>query len=147
MVYSKKARGTVKNTGNMDIDDGYCADEMETLRITYTNIDGILSSVLEVKDYLREKSPDVLCLTETKLREEIQLSFREEGYNLWRRDRQGKGGGGILVLVKENVKVEDVKYGDGMVEVVNITTRTRGGGKRKIVVTYVPPKTGISYYI
>ena len=69
------------------------------LTAAYTNIDRLISSLLEVKDYLKEKKPELLCLAETKLREEIQLSFKEERYNIWRRDRVGKGGGGLLVVV------------------------------------------------
>ena len=38
------------------------------LRVMYTNIDGLGFSILEVKDYLRDRKPDVLCLTETKLK-------------------------------------------------------------------------------
>ena len=83
-----------------------------------------------------------MCLTETKLSVETQLSFGGEGYKMWRRDRKGKGGGGILVLVKEGVKVEDVQYGVGMAEVVSVTTKTSEGRKRRIIVVYVPPKTG-----
>ena len=47
-----------------------------------------LSGSLELRDYLTEKKPDVVCITETKLREEIQISFKEQGYNVWKRDRK-----------------------------------------------------------
>ena len=107
----------------------------------YTNIDGILSSVLEVRDYLKENRPDVLCLTETKLKENVHLSFKEEGYNNWRRDRRGKGGGGVLIIVREDIYVEEVQYGDGMEEVIGITIRTSGKARRRIILTYVPPRT------
>ena len=51
------------------------------LRVTYTNIDGLLSSILDVRDYLKEKKPNVMCIVETKLREQIHGNFKEEGYN------------------------------------------------------------------
>ena len=47
-----------------------------------------------------------------------------------------------MVLVKDGVQVEDVQYGDGMVEVISITISTSGGERRNIIVAYVPPKTG-----
>ncbi|MPC31817.1 hypothetical protein E2C01_025117 [Portunus trituberculatus] len=72
------------------------------LRMTYTNIDGLLSSMLEVRDYLKEKKPDVMCIVETKLGAEIHVNFKEEGYNSWRRDRKGKGGG-VLIMVHDNM--------------------------------------------
>ncbi|MPC58772.1 hypothetical protein E2C01_052781 [Portunus trituberculatus] len=39
---------------------------------------GLLSSVLEVRGYLREKRPDVMWIVETKLKEEVHVSFKEE---------------------------------------------------------------------
>ena len=55
--------------------------------MTHTNIDGLLSCVVEVKDYLKERRPDVMCIVETKLKEEVHVNFKEEGYKSWRRDR------------------------------------------------------------
>ncbi|MPC67007.1 hypothetical protein E2C01_061167 [Portunus trituberculatus] len=49
------------------------------LRVTCTNIDGLLSSILKVRDYLKEKKPDIMCIVETKLRGEIHVNFKEEG--------------------------------------------------------------------
>ena len=59
-----------------------------SIRVMYTNIDELLSCMLEVRYHLRKKKPDILCLTETKLLEEIHLCFEVEGYNMWRRDRK-----------------------------------------------------------
>ncbi len=78
----------------------------------YTNIDGLVSRLLELKDYLKNNKPEVICLTETKPKEEIKLGFAKDGYSTWRRDRKGKGGGGVMILVKEDIVVE-VEYGDG----------------------------------
>ena len=79
-------------------------------------------------------------MTETKLKEEIHLSFKGEGYNNWRRDRKGKGGGGIMIMVREDIYVEEVQYGDGMAEIISIIIRN-WGKRRRIILTYVPPKT------
>ena len=80
------------------------------ISIMYTNVDGIISSILELRDYIRKSKPDVECLTETKLKEEIQLHFQKEGYNMWRRDRKEKTGGGVLILAKKSINVEEVDY-------------------------------------
>ncbi|MPC96834.1 hypothetical protein E2C01_092113 [Portunus trituberculatus] len=58
--------------------------------------DELLSSMLE-------KKPDVMCIVETKLREEIHVNLKEKGYNSWRRDRKDKGGGGLLIIVRDNM--------------------------------------------
>merc|ERR1712035_270498 len=36
----------------------------DNLKVMYTNIDGVLSSILELRDYLRLNKPDVVCITE-----------------------------------------------------------------------------------
>ena len=107
----------------------------------YTNIDGLLSGMLELRDYLREKKPDVICLTKTKLRKEIQLNFKKEGYHIWRRDREEKGGGGVLIMTRDGINVEDVKRGGEKTEVISIKIRMMRGDKRRIILAYIPPKT------
>ena len=111
------------------------------ISIMYTNVDGIISSILELRDYIRKSKPDVVCLTETKLKEEIQLHFQKEGYNMWRRDRKEKTGGGVLILAKDSINVEEVDYGEGAVELVSIVIRNNDNERRRIIVAYVPPKT------
>ena len=71
-------------------------------------------------------------MTKTKSRERIQLSFKEEGYNIWRKDRVGKGGGGLLKVVCEDVQVVDVQYGNGMAEVIGITIEIKENEKEKL---------------
>ena len=54
--------------------------------------------MLEVKNYPKESKPDVLCRVETKLKEEVQMNFKEERYKNWREDRNGKSGGVLIVV-------------------------------------------------
>ena len=59
------------------------------------------------------REPDVVCLTETKLIDDININI-ENGdniYNIWRKNRIGKNGGGVLILTKSNIKVCKVEYG------------------------------------
>ncbi|MPC69425.1 hypothetical protein E2C01_063650 [Portunus trituberculatus] len=101
------------------------------LRVTHSNIvDGLLSSILEVLDYLKEKKPDVMCIVETKLKKEIYVNFKEEEYNTWKNK-----GGGVLITVRDNICVGDVQYGEDKVEVMGVTIRTEDLKKRKIIVT------------
>ena len=47
------------------------------------------------------------------------------------RDRVGKGGGGLLVVVWEDVQVVDLQYGNGMAEVIGVTIKIKGNEKKK----------------
>lgn len=59
----------------------------EKMKIAYTNIDGKISSKLELEDYLRQENPVLVCITETKLKREIEgLIFDGGRYRVLRRD-------------------------------------------------------------
>ena len=46
-----------------------------------------------------------------------------------------------MILVKEDIMVEEVEYGDGMAETMSVVIKIKGSERRKIIVTYIPPKT------
>lgn len=94
-----------------------------------------------MRDYLLEKKPDVVCITETKLREEVQMSFKKQEYTVWRRDRKDKAGGGVLKMVEDDIYIKEVQHGDGMAEILSKTIMTGGRERRRIIVTYIPLMT------
>ena len=105
----------------------------------YTNIDGILSSRLELGDYLKEEKPEIVCLAETKLNEGINLDL-DNNYNIWRRDRSGKGGGGVMIMTRKELDIDKVLYGEGKAEMISAKIKVNGRDMT-IIVAYVPPKT------
>ena len=91
----------------------------DEIKVMYTNIDGIISRKLELIDYLKEKKPKIVCLTETKLCEEIQTNIEKDNYNIWRKDRKHKKGGGVMLMIKSKIKVKNVEYGKGKAELIS----------------------------
>ena len=68
----------------------------------YTNADGIKSKLTELKGKIQEANPDIICITETKLEAKDQEeSLGLEQYNIWRKERTSKSGGGIMILIKK----------------------------------------------
>ena len=108
--------------------------------MVYTNIDGLLSSRLELSDCIKELKPDIVCLTETKLNDAIKLEINNY-YNVWRRDRVGKSGGGIMIMTRKDLVVKRVVYGEGRAEVMHVQVEI-DKEEMKIAVAYVPPRTG-----
>ena len=47
---------------------GTSDERSSKLKMTYINEDGLLSSMLKIKDYLNIHKPDVFCMAETKLK-------------------------------------------------------------------------------
>ena len=62
--------------------NGTVTKESDEIKVMYTNIDEIISRKLELVDYLKEKKPEIVYLTETKLCEEIQTTIKNDNYNI-----------------------------------------------------------------
>ena len=111
-------------------------------KLAYTNIDGFISSKLELEDYLRTRNPDVVCIAETKLGKDVHVTELVGGrYKVWRRDRQGKSGGGVMVVLKSDIQVDGVEVGKDTAEVMTMRISWGKEDKRSVAVAYVPPKT------
>ena len=112
------------------------------LKVAYTNINGLVSGIIELNDYLRESKPDIMGEVETKLRGELPPDSVGRGqYNSWLKNRDGKQGEGVMILIKKNLKVTQVGYGENSTELVTVKVEDREMESREFVVTYVPPKT------
>ena len=110
-------------------------------KVMFTNIDGIISRKLELVDYLREKKPEIVCLTETKLCEGIQTNIENDNYNIWRKNRKDKKGVGMMLMIKYTIKVRNVVCRKGKAELISAQINTICGESKKLVVAYIPPKT------
>ncbi|MPC90422.1 hypothetical protein E2C01_085409 [Portunus trituberculatus] len=63
----------------------------------------------------------------------------DNGYNIWKRDRVGKGGG-VMMMLRKDIVVNQVECGEGKAEVLYIKIHINKK-ELAIIVTYVPPKT------
>nr|VZI20893.1 unnamed protein product [Spirometra erinaceieuropaei] len=78
------------------------------LKFLYTNVQSLLSKFDELKIYLCDLSPDVISLTETWLTQHVDdRELALPGYQMFRRDREGRQGGGVLTYVKNGLNVSD----------------------------------------
>ena len=108
----------------------------------YTNINGITPGLLELNDYLRENKPDIVGITETKLDQVIDsINVGDKNYSVCRRDRKGKGGGSVMLLVKEGLEVDEIFSGEGSAEVLKVRVKDESKSTREFAVVYVPPNT------
>ena len=80
------------------------------LTIIYSNVDGLTSKIRELKDTIREKNPDIICITETKLTKESSIeALGLNNYNVWRKERTCKGGGGVMILTKKDLTALEIE--------------------------------------
>ena len=113
------------------------------MKTIYCNIDGVISKNIELRDLLERKKPKLVCLTETKLSHETSShALGWEGYRIWRRDREGKPGGGVAILAKEELRAREIDLTVNKAEIIAIEVNTREGEKLLVVCLYMPPLTG-----
>ena len=89
--------------------DELCSDMEKSARIFYTNANGLINKMDELKLRLSVSNVDIICITETHLSEEItDAELQIEGYSFHRGDRKfnlhtevinediSEGGGSII---------------------------------------------------
>lgn len=112
------------------------------LKLMYSNVNGVTTVSSELNEYLRRKDPDIVGLTETKLDKSFEcLSIGDGKYNMWIKSRKNKQGGGVMILTKKDLQVDEVVYGRNNVELIKVGIRSEGKPTRNFAVIYVPPKT------
>ena len=84
MVYSGEGGSSEKERGRN-----------RNLKVANTNINGLISGISELNDFLEEVKPEIV---ETKLSGQLPPNNVGNGqYNMWLKNRDGKQGGGVMV--------------------------------------------------
>nr|VZI31980.1 unnamed protein product [Spirometra erinaceieuropaei] len=113
------------------------------LRCLYTNAQSLISKLDELKLCLVELSPDVLAVTETWLSGNISDNeVALPGYQIYRRDRGHRQGGGIVVYVNDGLAVSDntTKFACST-EAIWLTIKATGSLCLDVLTVYRPPRT------
>ena len=107
----------------------------------YSNVDGLSSKIQELQQEIKINKPDIICITETKLEEEIlDATLNLKGYQVWRRDRKGKKGGGVMILSKGKLLAHEFTAETARAEMITIEIQL-GGENILISTIYAPPLT------
>ncbi|WP_435336446.1 hypothetical protein, partial [Klebsiella pneumoniae] len=112
---SKEGRGCKRERCSGGDPGGEGVDRLISMNkdITYSNVDGLVSKRDDVDIYRKNRIPDIMCMVETKLTRDISNEiFGWEDYVMWRRDRGGRYGGGVLVATKSCIKVNKIDLGE-----------------------------------
>ncbi len=87
--------------------------------MAYTNVDGLVSVMDEVNEFIKANEPDIMAMVETKLGDSETPNLGGGKYNMWIRNRCGKGGG-VMMLVKKGIRVESSEKVEDLVEGLNL---------------------------
>ena len=111
------------------------------LRIGLLNVQSLAPKLDDIVILLRDRRLDVLCLAETWLTPQIQNQFMSfPGYDILRRDRDGRRGGGVAILHRSEMRVAELAMPpSGPLETLWVSVMWRGGVPATIGVAYRPP--------
>nr|VZI21116.1 unnamed protein product [Spirometra erinaceieuropaei] len=113
------------------------------LRCLYTKAQSLISKLDELKLCLVELSPDVLAVTETWLSGNISDNeVALPGHQIYRRDREHRQGGGIVVYVNEGLAVSDntTKFACNT-EAIWLAIKATGSPSLDVLSVYRSPRT------
>ena len=109
-----------------------------SLKCLQWNANGLKKSTLdEFRSFLRLENPDVALLSETRWSDNFDATFHN--YKLFRRDRKGKRGGGVAILV--HVSIQCVPFhppSSKLIESVGVSIETQEFGKVDVISVYCP---------
>ena len=92
----------------------------------------------ELEAMMQNENYDIVAITETWWDASHDWSAAIDGYKLFRRDRQGRRGGGVALYVRECCESSEIKYSDNGVESVWIRLRANKADLA-VGVCYRPP--------
>lgn len=82
--------------------------EVQDTRFMYTNIDYLISKKLQLEDYIRNRNPEIECLTGTKVTKDDE--FPVNNYHVRRKDKEEGKGGGVMIMISCRVKIVKAEY-------------------------------------
>ena len=110
-------------------------------RCLYTNARSVRGKIGELECLVLGESIDIVGISETWWDEENQWDTVIPGYKLYRKDREGRVGGGVALYVREGIhssKIEKVTELDSLLEMLWVEI-TGPNGNLTVGVCYRPP--------
>ena len=115
------------------------------LKCLYTNASSVGNKREELETVVHLENLDLIAITEIQWDDLHNWNTMMKGYELFRRGRQGRRGGGVALYVKEWIDCEELPLRNSQEQVENLWVRIRdrtNKGQLVIGVYYRPPDQG-----
>ncbi|GAB0210376.1 hypothetical protein GRJ2_003503400 [Grus japonensis] len=113
------------------------------LKCMYTNAHSLGNKQEELELHVQSENYHIIGITETWWDNSHDWRIMMDGYRLFRKDRQRRRGGGVMLYVKENLECIEVNYGNCGSPIECLCVKIRGvisKGDLTVGICYQPPK-------
>ena len=118
------------------------------LSVYYQNVRGLNTKISDFYTNVHLENYDIILLTETWLTASTTSSMLFPAhYNVFRCDRQGKRGGGVLIAVNSKLNAKPILYFDQNIEAIWLEIEYENCNKFIIGNSYLPPNLDNLTYI
>ncbi|PKU41370.1 adaptin ear-binding coat-associated protein 1 [Limosa lapponica baueri] len=141
--------GTMAEPGNgqLEVRPSYTkkvVGPVAQLKCFYTNARSVGNKQEELEAIVWQESYDVVAITETWWDDSHDWSAAMDGYKPFRKDRQGRRGGGVALYVREGYECRELIEGNSRVECLWVRIRGRASKADIVVgVCYRPPNQDV----
>ena len=111
------------------------------LKCMYTNAHSMGNKQEELEAVMKQENSDVVAITETWWDVSHDWSVPIDGYKLFRRDRQGRRGGGVVLYVRDCYDCFEHKCSEDRVECLCVRIRGKANRADVVVGVYYRPPT------
>ena len=115
----------------------------EGLKIIQWNCRSIVENKANSIDFLKGNAADIIILNETWLKSKYK-QFKITGYNIIRKDRENKRGGGVAILLTKKLNWTEIKINYNCTNKLETCGVQLSNPDFKIIAIYRPPDTDIS---
>ncbi|XP_059824367.1 hydroxyacid oxidase 2 isoform X1 [Hypanus sabinus] len=134
----------VQGAGLGTVDSVLSKERRNGLRILYLNARSVRNKTDELEAQVKMGNYDIVGITETWLQGDQAWELSVPGYTCYRRDRNMGRGGGVALLVRNEIQsLARGDLGTGEVESVWIELRNSKGKKTLMGVVYRPPNSSV----
>ena len=152
MFWGGKAsvKANVRESGRSKIYRGINSNrgEKETLKVFYCNARSIRNKMEELRGVIAMEDLDIIGITESWANTEDMPDFFEiKGFNLFRRDRVNKKGGGVLLYVRSDLNCIELNFKSNSQGIDSVWIKLTNDNGNHLVLgnVYRPPNCSIEH--
>ena len=111
----------------------------DKLRVLSTNARSLGNKINELESIMASENIDLVAVTETWFNESHDWDITIPGFSLYRKDREGRKGGGVALYMKDSIKCNLIQVSETNLESIWVTLQLGNHKVTRVGVIYRQP--------